>query len=70
MATKKVGASGRLRAGYGKTVRGKLAKVERIQRQKQVCHYCKKPALKRLSKGIWKCKFCGKKFAGKTYFID
>ena len=69
MATRKVGAAGRLRAGYGKSVRMKLANIEFKQRVKQHCPHCKKPALKRLSMGIWQCKWCDKKFTSHAYFI-
>ena len=68
--TKKVGAAGRFRAGYGKTVRGRITKIEARQRKKQVCPYCKKPTAKRLSKGIWKCNHCGKKFTSKAYYVE
>jgi len=64
---KKITARG-FGARYGKSVRQKYAKVEAKQRKKQECPFCKKTA-KRLSKGIWKCKFCGKKFASGAYCI-
>lgn len=70
MATKKVGSAGRLRASYGKTVRHKLAAVEKKQRVKQTCPYCGKLGVKRLSMGIWSCKKCGKKFASHAYIIN
>jgi large subunit ribosomal protein L37Ae len=72
MATKskKSRASGRFGARYGKTVRAKLVKVEDKQRKKQKCPFCKKPGAKRLSKGIWECSKCNKKFAGGTFYLD
>jgi len=70
MATKKVGAAGRFRAGYGKRARHKLAAIEKKQRVKQTCPYCKKPGLKRISMGIWNCPKCGKKFASHAYYIE
>ena len=69
MATKKVGSAGRFRAGYGKSVREKLANLEVKQRVKQVCPFCKRTA-KRLSNGIWQCKKCSKKFASDTYYLN
>ncbi|GAI08516.1 unnamed protein product, partial [marine sediment metagenome] len=48
---------------YGKRVRAKLVKVESKQRIKQKCPFCGKLGAKRLSKGIWKCSKCDKKFA-------
>ena len=68
--SKKTKASGRFGARYGRRVRVKTANVEEKQRKKQVCPYCKKPGVKRLSKGIWKCGKCGKKFASDTYYIN
>ena len=72
MATKskKSRASGRFGARYGKTVRAKLVKVEDKKRKKQKCPFCKKPGAKRLSKGIWECSKCNKKFAGGTFYLD
>ncbi|MBM3233491.1 50S ribosomal protein L37ae [Candidatus Pacearchaeota archaeon] len=69
MRTKKVKAAGRLRAGYGKYVRGRITEIEGKQRKKQACPYCKKTA-RRISKGIWKCNKCGKKFASHAYYIN
>jgi len=67
--TKKAKASGRFGARYGKTVRAKLSKVETKQRKKQLCPFCKKLGVKRLSKGIWKCSKCNKKFASDVYHL-
>lgn len=67
--TKKVKASGRFGVRYGKTVRAKLSKVEEKQRKKQTCPFCKKLGVKRLSKGIWKCSKCNKKFASDVYHL-
>ena len=67
MARKKVIAKG-FGARYGKTLRVKYAAVEEKQRKKQECIFCKKTA-KRLSKGIWKCKACGKTFASHAYHL-
>jgi len=66
--TKKVKAAGRFGARYGRRVRVKIADIESNQRKKQICIFCKGTA-KRLSKGIWQCKKCNKKFAGHTYFL-
>jgi ribosomal protein L37AE/L43A len=64
---KKVGASGRLGAGYG-TPRLKMAGIEKIQRKRQLCPFCKGHA-KRSEKAIWKCKKCGKRFAAGTFHL-
>ena len=72
MATKskKTKSSGRFGARYGKTVRNKLTKIEVKQRKKQRCPFCEKLGAKRLSKGIWECSKCNKKFASNTYYLD
>ncbi len=71
MATKskKTKSAGRFGARYGKRIRDKLVQVEVKQRKKQKCPFCGKLGVKRLSKGIWKCSKCDKKFAGDTYHI-
>ena len=68
MRTKKVKAAGRFGVRYGTRVRKKITEIESIQRKKQNCIFCN-GIVKRLSKGIWHCKKCNKKFAGHTYFI-
>jgi large subunit ribosomal protein L37Ae len=68
--TKKAKAAGRFGARYGRSVRSKLASVESKQRTKQKCPYCGKLGVKRLSKGIWKCSKCDKKFASDIYYLE
>ncbi|MGV8151654.1 MAG: 50S ribosomal protein L37ae [Candidatus Nanoarchaeia archaeon] len=68
--TKKVRASGRFGARYGRSVRTKITEVESLQRKKQYCMFCKKGVCKRLSKGIWLCLKCNKKFASNVYYLD
>lgn len=63
LTTKKFGVR------YGVSVRKKYAQVENKQRTKQKCPFCKKTA-KRIAKGIWLCKSCGKKFASGAYYIE
>jgi large subunit ribosomal protein L37Ae len=67
--TKKSRHAGRFGAGYGKTVKDRLNKIEDKQRKKQKCPFCKKLGAKRLSKGIWKCSKCNKKFAGGSFHL-
>jgi large subunit ribosomal protein L37Ae len=50
-----------------KGVKQKVLKVEEVQRKKHVCPNCMKPSLKRVAAGIWQCKKCRFKFAGKAY---
>ncbi len=72
MATKskKSKSAGRFGERYGKSVRAKLVKVETKQKNKQKCPLCERLGVKRLSKGIWKCSKCDKKFASNTYHLD
>lgn len=66
--TKKVKAAGRYGARYGIHVRRKIAEIETLQRKKQSCIFCGKRA-KRISKGIWQCQKCKKKFAAHAYYL-
>jgi large subunit ribosomal protein L37Ae len=68
--TKKSRSSGRFGARYGRSVRNKTANVEQKQRKKQECPYCGKLGVKRMSKGIWYCKKCDKKFASDAYYLE
>ena len=67
--SKKSKSAGRFGARYGKNVRDRIVKVEQKQKKKQKCPFCGKLGAKRLSKGIWHCKKCGKKFASNTYYL-
>lgn len=68
--SKKTKSAGRFGARYGKTVRDKLVKVETKQKVKQKCPFCNKTGVKRISKGVWKCKRCEKTFASNTFYLD
>lgn len=68
--SKKSKSAGRFGARYGKTVKTRLVKIEEKQRKKQKCPFCKRLGAKRLSKGIWKCSKCNKKFAGDVYHLE
>jgi len=65
--TKKIGAAGRFGVRYGRRIKQRVIGVEKEQKKKHVCPNCKKPSLKRVATGIWQCKKCGLKFAGKAY---
>jgi ribosomal protein L37AE/L43A len=58
------------RIGYGIKLKKKAREVEVKQRKKQSCPFCTKKGVKRLAKGLWKCKRCGKKFASHTYYLE
>ncbi|MEM2956052.1 MAG: 50S ribosomal protein L37ae [Candidatus Pacearchaeota archaeon] len=68
--TKKVASAGRFGVRYGKRIRESVVAVEKRQRQKQKCPYCKKQKVKRIAKGIWQCKKCNKKFTGGAYYLE
>ena len=72
MATKskKTKSAGRFGARYGKTPKARLVKIETKQRVKQKCLFCKKAGTKRLSKGLWQCTKCNKKFASGTFYLN
>lgn len=66
--TKKVGSTGRFGVKYGHKIRKKVIEVETEQHKKHTCPYCKRAGgVKRLSVGIWTCKKCAVKFAGRAY---
>ncbi|MCX6711840.1 MAG: 50S ribosomal protein L37ae [Candidatus Woesearchaeota archaeon] len=67
--TKKVGSTGRYGTRYGKTIRTKVLEVEKKQRKKQKCPHCLRFKVKRVAPGIWLCKKCNVKFAGKAYYV-
>ncbi len=67
--TNLVKSAGRFGPRYGISVRRRIASIEAVQKRKQKCIFCNGQA-KRLSKGIWLCKKCGKKFAGHTYYLS
>lgn len=65
---KKITARG-FGARYGKRSRDKYAEIESLERRKQRCPFCKSIS-KRVAKGIWQCKKCGKKFASGTFHVE
>ena len=70
MAVEKgLGPAKRFGPRYGRTVKFKLAKIEKQQRKPQICPYCDMPKAKRVSAGIYECKKCNSKFTGRAYFL-
>ncbi len=66
--TKKIGSAGRFGSRYGKKDRQKVAVIERTQKLRHVCPRCGLPYVQREASGIWKCRKCGNKFAGLSYY--
>ena len=66
---KGLGPAKRFGPRYGRTVKFKLAKIEKEQRKPQMCPYCDMPKAKRISAGIYECKKCQSKFTGRAYFL-
>tara|TARA_Y100000310_G_scaffold339115_1_gene430813 strand:+ start:1653 stop:1865 length:213 start_codon:yes stop_codon:yes gene_type:complete len=67
MRLKKLASAGRFGARYGRRIKQRLLASETPQRAKHKCPYCLKIKVKRVSIGIWQCKSCQAKFAGKAY---
>ena len=68
MALKKLGSAGRFGARYGRRLKRKISDVEAIQKSKHKCPFCiKSGGVKRVASGIWYCRTCGAKYAGRAY---
>ena len=63
------GSTRRFGARYGRRVKHRLAEIEKVQKGKHQCPYCRNLKVKRIAAGIWKCGKCGAKFTGKAYSI-
>jgi large subunit ribosomal protein L37Ae len=66
MAKKTSGSAKRYGARYGARLREKTATAEDYKSKKK-CPYCNTLHLKRVSVGIWACRKCNAKFAGRAY---
>ena len=69
-AKKKFKSVNRFGARYGIKIKKRLGPLESQQKDTYVCPVCKKKKVKRQSLGIWQCKKCSSKFAGKAYTFD
>jgi len=65
--TKKVGVTGRFGARYGVKPRNELAAVLSVKAAAYECPSCKHVAVKRVARGIWRCRKCDLTFAGGAY---
>ena len=66
----KLGSVKRFGARYGRKLKLKFSTIEAEQRKLHKCPYYSKIAVKRVAVGIWKCRKCNAKFAGKAYSIS
>ena len=64
-----LGSAKRFGARYGRKTKLKFSNVETEQRKLHKCPYCTKIAVKRIALGIWQCRKCNVKFAGKAYSV-
>jgi len=55
---------------YGRRLKEKLADVEKGHLGKNKCPHCGKKNVKKIALGIWFCKSCKTKFAGKAYSLS
>ncbi len=67
--TKKVGPVGRYGVRYGKGTKKRVIEIEKSQKAKHTCPSCMKLTMKREATGIWVCKKCGMKLAGRAYDV-
>jgi large subunit ribosomal protein L37Ae len=65
--TKKVGTTGRFGTRYGATLRKMILRIEKMSKEPHQCPSCEDRKIKRVSVGVWRCQFCGFKFAGGAY---
>lgn len=66
---KGLGSVKRFGVRYGRTVKMRLAKIEKEQRKLQPCPYCEQTKAKRKFAGVYECSKCGAKFTGRAFFL-
>ena len=70
MTTKRrPGSIRRFGARYGRGVKLKYGMIEAEQRRYHPCPHCRAERVKRVAAGIWQCRKCGAKFAGRAYTV-
>jgi len=67
--TRKAGTAGRFGSRYGRKVRYNVRTVEKQAKGTQECPNCGKPKIKRVAVGIYECKACKARVAGKAYTV-
>jgi large subunit ribosomal protein L37Ae len=63
------GSAKRYGTRYGRALREKIGIIEKEQRKLYQCPYCNHKKVKRTALGIWQCRKCNAKFAGRAYEI-
>lgn len=69
MAKTKIGSVKRYGPRYGRTLKDRLATVEKEQKKNHRCPYCTYDQVKQQAVGIFLCSKCGTKFANKAYTV-
>src|SRR3989338_558333 len=64
---KSYGSVKRFGVRYGTKQKGKVCKIEAERHLATKCPYCHYDQVSRVSSGIWHCRKCKAKFAGKAY---
>ena len=65
--TNKVGITGRFGARYGRKAKRSVKIIEENMKKNHVCPKCDRPAVRRISAGIWECRKCGNVFTGGAF---
>ena len=65
-----LGSVKRFGARYGRSIKEKFGIIEEQQRKLYECPSCLAVKVKRQAPGIWQCRKCGLKFAGKAYTVS
>ena len=54
---------------YGVGLRKRFRAVQKDKKSRYKCDVCGKTAVKRVSTGIWQCRYCNATFAGGAYTL-
>jgi large subunit ribosomal protein L37Ae len=65
--TKKVKSAGKFATRYGMKARKRYAGIDMAMKKSHECPSCRRPGVKRISTGIWRCRKCSTKFVGGAY---
>jgi len=68
--TRKVGSTGRFGVRYGLRIRKNVLAIDKLKQSQKKCPSCLKNSIRRQAAGIWVCKACGLKVAGRAYQVS